>query len=340
MKDNVVFRYSSRVENKKHVKKRSLRAPVQVFLLAGVVFTIGWFMLFREPSQTTQEDQTILVSATQTVEQADAQQQPAYALANMPFPIEGQAAIGTLSDGVLQSSSENEQVQPMASITKIVTALAVLEKAPLEPGQKGDTIMLSAQDEQYYWEYVAVGGTVTDVSAGLEISQYDALQAMLLPSSNNMADTIIDYYFSSREEYLAYANNMLRDYGLTQTTVADASGFSPGSVSTPSDLVAIGQKALQNPVVAEIVAKPKTSIAIAGEVPNYNVLIEEEGITGIKPGLTDEAGRCLLFSADTVDAAGDTVTIVGVVMGINDFGVYVNSSLAMLDEAKKQIASQ
>jgi D-alanyl-D-alanine carboxypeptidase (penicillin-binding protein 5/6) len=339
MKDNVVFRYSHRVENKKHVRKRSLRMPFQVLLLASVVFGVGWFTLYHEPSQTDQDNQSILGSAVQTVEPATAQNTATYELTNMPFPSEGQGAIGTLQDGALLAST-NEEAQPMASITKLITALAILEKAPLLPGENGDTIMLTAQDEQYYWDYVAIGGTVTDVSAGLEISQYDVLQAMLLPSSNNMADTIVDYYFSSREEYLDFTNKLLQEYGLTKTTVADASGFSPNNISTPSELISIGQKALQNPVIAEIVAKPKSSIAIAGEIPNYNALIEEEGITGIKPGFTDEAGRCLLFSSDITDASGDAVTVIGVIMGVDSYEVYVNSALSMLDEAKKQILSQ
>lgn len=210
----------------------------------------------------------------------------------------------------------------------------------MDIGQSGDMLQLTAQDEQYYWDYVAIEGTVTAVTAGSEMSQYEALQAMLLPSSNNIADTLVDKYFSSRQEYLDYANALLQRLGLSNTRVADASGFSPESVSTPSDMIIVGRKALQNPVIAEIVAQPSAVLSVGGEVPNYNALIGEDTVTGIKPGLTDEAGRCLLFSADTTDATGNTVTIIGVVMGIDSFEVYFDGSLAMIEQASQQIAAQ
>jgi serine-type D-Ala-D-Ala carboxypeptidase (penicillin-binding protein 5/6) len=263
-----------------------------------------------------------------------------YDLSSVTFPTEGYSAIGTLEGGPSHASHNDEVSVPMASITKVVTALAILKKAPIPEGGQGDTITLNQQDEQYYHDYVSVLGTVSPVTAGLEMTQYEAIQAMLLPSANNMADTLVDRYFESREEFIDYANNMLENYGLTKTKIADASGFNPGSVSTPSELIVVGQKALRSRVIAEIVKQPEATITVAGVIPNYNNLILEPGVTGIKPGHTDEAGLCLLFSAEVKNAEGDIVTVIGATLGIQDRSVYRLGTLAMLNEARTSIKLQ
>lgn len=284
----------------------------------------------RQSSQTTQSEESSTVKPSESP----------YDLASVTFPSEGQSAIGTLEFGVIRKSSETEQLNPMASITKIITALAILERAPLSLGEPGDTVTLTSQDEKYYHDYLAAQGTITPVTAGLTMTQYEALQAILLPSSNNIADTLVDRYFQSRDEYLEYANEMLTRFGLQYTRVADASGFSPQSVSTPSEMIVIGQKALQNPVIAEIVAQPKAIIAIAGEIRNYNPLILEPGVTGIKPGTTDEAGYCLLYSVNIVDKSGRDVTVIGIVMGLRSNLTYLTEIEAMLASARNAIESQ
>ncbi len=263
-----------------------------------------------------------------------------YDFSEIILPDEGQSALGTAGFGVIKTSLDIEKPAPMASITKIITVLAILQKSDLKLGEKGKIIVLTAQDEQYYRDYLAIDGTITPVTAGLEMNEYEALQAILLPSSNNMTDSLVDRYFSNREEFLNFANSMISSFGLTNTRLADASGFSPESVSTPSDLIIIGQKALQNPIIAEIVAQPNATVAVAGSLRNYNMLISEPGVTGIKPGATDQAGYCLLFSANTTNKAGQTETIIGAVMGINDRVRYYDSALQMLNDAKSKILTQ
>ena len=298
-------KYNLRSNNKPKSKRKGVVFAflVSVFLLMGI-FT------FLRYSPTTNNEQDVASAEVVTKE-------PKYDLSSIVPPPEGQFAIANLVDGI-EVDYENEDLAPMASLTKLVTALAVLEKSPLSPGEQGDIITLSAQDEQYYRDYIAIEGTVTAVTAGLQMSQYEALQTMLLASSNNMSDTIVDYYFDSKEEYLEYANNLLKDMGLTYTEVADTTGFSPQSVSTPSELLVIGEKALENQIIAEIVAQPEATVSVAGEIPNYNALIDLPFVTGLKPGLTDEAGYCLLFSMDIPDSNGEIVTAIAVVMGLRD----------------------
>ncbi len=254
-------------------------------------------------------------------------------LQNIVLPVAGQSAMGTLELGPIKVS-DNETQAPIASITKIITSLVILEKRPISLGEQGDTITLTAQDEQYYYDYLALEGTLTPVTAGLTMSQYEALQAMLLPSSNNMADTLVDQYFSSKEEYLTFANQYLDEKGLSDTQVADTTGFSPESRSTPSDLIKLGQLALENAVIKQIVAQPTAIISVAGEIPNYNPLIEDPDIIGIKPGATDEAGYTLLFAANLPKKSGEIETVIAVTLGQQDRAEYVQSARSMIAEAR------
>lgn len=250
------------------------------------------------------------------------------------WPSRGQAAIGTLGDGVLARSHSDEQQRPIASLAKVITALAVLEKAPLQPGEGGITITFDASDEQLYHEYLAKDGSVTAVTAGASMNQYQALQAILLPSSNNMSDSLVRRVFGSVDAYVQYANDMIGRYGLTQTRVDDASGFSPHTTSTTSEMIAIGQKALNHPVIAEIVAQSEADIPLSGVIPNYTLIIDDEHVNGIKIGNTDEAGWCLLFSAKYANDTGKEATLIGVVLGEENAAALRDSSERLLASAK------
>ena len=298
---------------------------------------IGIVALLQSFSNGTNPNNTSQVLAEQTSAQSANQIQEAQIdspLQNVPFPEAGQAAIGTLDKGVIKHT-ENETQAPIASMTKVITALVVLEKRPLEIGQQGDTITLTEKDAQYFNDYYAKLGTVTAVNVGATMTQYEALQAMLLPSSNNMSDTLVDRYFSSQEEYLKFANDYLQKNGLSNTVVADASGFSPDSKSTPSDLIKIAQMALNNSVIKEIVAQPFATLNVAGDVPNYNQLINEPGVIGIKPGTTDEAGYCLLFAANLPYSSGKNNVVIAVSMGQTDRPAFIASLKAMLESSRE-----
>lgn len=255
----------------------------------------------------------------------------------LAWPARGQAALGTLDDGVLVRSHPDEQQRPIASLAKVITALAVLEKAPMQPGGSGITFTLDAQDEASYHEYLAKDGAVTAVTAGENMSQYHALQAMLLPSSNNMSDSLVRRVFGSVDAYVTYANDMVKRYGLEQTHVDDASGFSPHTTSTVSEMIAIGQKALTNPVIAEIVAQEHAEIPLSGVVPNYSLILENRSVSGIKIGNTDEAGWCLLFSAKHTDDTGQAVTLIGVVLGEDNPEALKTSSENLLTSAQAEL---
>ncbi len=322
-----MFRKTNTYHDRKQMPYRQTRFFRYITIFIITLLAMGFSILFLN----NKDSQNIILD-TAIVETAEAEPVP-HPLDNIILPQGVESAVGTLTDGTVMASEPTNPI-PMASITKIVTALVVLEKAPINLGESGDMITLSSKDEDYYWKYATLEGTLTPVTAGYTMSQYEILQTMLLPSSNNMSDTLVDYYFDSHEEFLHKANEYLSKNGLSDTKVVDATGFSPESVSTPSDLIKLGQLALKNPVVAEIVAQPEANVSVAGHIRNYNVLIGEPNVTGIKPGFTEDAGSCLLYSANFVSASGDKQTVIMVVMGAQDRSTYAASTLSLLDQAR------
>ena len=253
----------------------------------------------------------------------------------LAWPAVGQAAVGSVEDGLLASSSDNEALRPTASMAKVITALAIMEKQPFELGQAGQTYTITTEDIANMNAYIAEDGLVLPLLIGTELTQYQAMQRMLIASDNNITDMLAEKTFGSQEAYVSYAQDMLQRMGLSRTVVADASGFNPATVSTPSELVTIGIAALKNPVIAEIVSQSQAEIPGVGIIKNTNQLLGTDGVLGIKTGTTDEAGHCLLFAAHYAAEGGQKVTIVGVIMGDTNATSLFSDSRKLLASAKQ-----
>ena len=253
------------------------------------------------------------------------------AAAEPVMPDFGTSAVGAVGfPGVLAASGSTTTV-PIASITKMVTALLILDAKPLAADEAGPDITFTGADIDFYYEALAEGGSVAPVVNGMKLSQRDAMLAMLLASGNNYAESLIVWAFGSEQAYLAAAAEWLTDQGLADTTVADASGISPDSVSTAANLVELAKLVTANPALAAMVAIPTIDLPVIGPIENTNTLIGTLGVSGIKTGMTDVAGSCLLFSGD-VQVGSETITLVGVVLnGVSRAAV--NSAVAALIES-------
>lgn len=221
--------------------------------------------------------------------------------------------------------------RPIASISKVVTALVILDRMPIVEGD-GPLRELTAQDEQYYYDALAEGESRVYAEAGSVISERDALEAMLISSSGNHARTLVDWAFGSLDAFPAAAAEWLAANGLSSTTILEPTGVDPRNTSTIPDLIRLGELALANPVTAGIVAQPSADIPDVGQIGSSNDLLGVDGIDGIKTGTLDEAGACLLFSADAV-VGGRTVTLVGAVLGGPDHATVDESVRALLASA-------
>ncbi|MDD9153128.1 D-alanyl-D-alanine carboxypeptidase [Plantibacter flavus] len=245
------------------------------------------------------------------------------------WPGFGRGAIGAVGfDGVLSSSGEQTPF-PIASITKTITSLVVLEAKPLAAGDQGPSITLTDADVGFYYDTIAENGSAAPVVAGSVFTQRQMLEALLLPSANNYSISLAVWAFGSVDAYLDAARAWLDARGLTGTTVTNTSGLGETNVSTPSDLVTIGKLVLADPVLSSIVKEPTAVLPAIGEVENTNALLGQYGVTGMKTGTDDASGACLLFSAD-LQVEGRTVTVVGVILGADDHTVLNEAVVSLL----------
>jgi serine-type D-Ala-D-Ala carboxypeptidase (penicillin-binding protein 5/6) len=249
----------------------------------------------------------------------------------LPWPASGQSALGAKGYGVLAAHSSANPV-PIGSTAKTITALAVLKQKPITAGTQGKSITLDGSDVVLFNNYYSQGGSVTKVSAGEQITELQALQSMLLPSSNNMADTLAKWAFGSVNAYITYANRMVKNMGLRHTTVGDTNGFSDTTTSTADDMVRLGLAAMQDPSIAKVVGQTSADIPSAGTIKNLNVLLGQEGIYGIKTGYTQKAGGCYLFAAQHM-VGGQKISYIGAILGQPLLGDALNESLTILSSA-------
>lgn len=253
---------------------------------------------------------------------------------DLDWPAFGQSAIATANQGILAIHGPQTPMAT-ASIAKVITALLVLQKYPLQPGQTGPTLTLTTADVNLYADYLAKDGSVVAVQAGEQLTEYQLLEGILLPSANNLADSAAIWAYGSLEAYHEAANQYLATHGLTDTvTAVDASGYDGATTSTSSDLARLGQLALAEPVVAEIVAKPSAYLPTNGTVYNYNTVLGEQGIIGIKTGNNDQDLGAFLFAAQ-LPVGSKTVTVTGAIMGAGSLRQALQSSLPLLASVQR-----
>ncbi|KLU67676.1 D-alanyl-D-alanine carboxypeptidase DacF precursor [Desulfosporosinus acididurans] len=232
---------------------------------------------------------------------------------SVTFPEQGESAVGTENLGVI-TSTPNQSPVPIASVTKIMTAYLVLKTHPLQPGQSGPALTMSAQDFAGYQNALSNGYSYLKIEEGETLTEKQLLEGLLLPSGDNVADTLGRWVSGSDEAFVAKMNETAKSLGMTKTHYADASGVSETTVSTAVDQIKIAQAAMQDPVFRQIVAMPQATLPVAGTVYNVNSMVGKHGITGIKTGSTTAAGGCFV-SATPVVAGDETHYIIGAVLG-------------------------
>lgn len=256
---------------------------------------------------------------------------PTSTAATIEWPSYGASALGAIGyDGVLTQSGSTEQL-PMASIAKIITTLVVLDAHPLELGDSGPTITTNQADVELYQHYLALNGSLAPVRVGLELTQLQLLQLSLVHSANNYVGTLVNWAFGSEDAFVPIAQQWLADHGLTGTTLVEPTGIDPADTATAADLVHLGELALANPVVAQLVSTKKVDVPGVGTLENTNALLGVDGVNGLKTGTLDDFGANLLFSANRT--YGDsTITVVGVVLGAKDHDVLDGDITTALDD--------
>jgi D-alanyl-D-alanine carboxypeptidase (penicillin-binding protein 5/6) len=231
---------------------------------------------------------------------------------HLDWPMGGQAAVEVEGIGSLGSSGDSRPLA-IASVAKIMTAYLTLLEYPLSPGNSGFAITVTPADVREERQRAAQDQSVLPVRAGEELTEREALEALLLPSANNVAQLLAYHARGGVEGFLARMNRTARLLGMSATTYTSPSGYDAATVSTASDQLKLAAMAMRIPAFRRIVSLRSVRLPLAGEVANYNGLVGHDGYVGIKTGSDRAAGGCLVF-AKRVEIGSRKLTVLGAVL--------------------------
>lgn len=205
------------------------------------------------------------------------------------------------TDEVLYEKNADKQVYP-ASITKIMTALLMLESDKYDPDAK------IAMSEQALDLISGTGSSVSLLRAGEEITQLDLVYMVLMSSYGDCALLAAEYYGGSAENFVAMMNSRATELGLTNTHYENPIGLHhQENYTTARDTYVLTKFALQNATFKEVCESTrhtvKTSLSGQRVLSTTNFLQDNTTnyyytyAKGVKTGYTDEAGRCLVSTA-------------------------------------------
>jgi len=237
------------------------------------------------------------VAPTITAEQIAVDSAPA---ATVVWPANGSAAVGIQGMSTLASTPDRDEI---ASITKVASVMMVLEKLPLKVGEQGPSFEFTRADHRDYLQYRWSNQSSLDVPVGGSLTEYQMLQGVLLGSANNYIDRLARELWGSEQAFADAAATWLSDHGVEGISLHSPSGFDHDNVATPAALVRLGEVAMENPVLAEIVGTRSAEIPGVGTVTNTNKMLDDAGVVGVKTGTLTHNWN-LLTAKDI--AVGDT----------------------------------
>lgn len=229
-----------------------------------------------------------------------------------PWPVEGSAAMAIEGLGQLGTSGTTTPV-PISGLVKVMTAYVVLRDHPIPAGSLGPDITVTSATLAAESAEVASQQAVVPVLPGESLSEYNALAGILVASGNDLAVLLADWDAGSTTAFVAKMNATASRLGMGRTHFVDPTGTATGSVSTPSDLIKLGEAALRIPAFRTLVAMPQASFPFVGVVYNLDTNLGQSGFLGIKTGADAASGGSYLFAAErAVDSR--QVVVVGAVL--------------------------
>ena len=311
-----------RARTTRRIRIRWIRVAGLLVVVAAIAATLGSRLLASSPSTATTPTDVI------PGEHHGALGTPPSTV----WPAEGQAAFVQAGQSEIHVGP-NQHAAAIASVAKVMTAYLVLRDRPLRPGEDGPTITLTEADVIDTDRRRRQEESVVSIAAGEQLTERQALQALLLPSANNIAAVLARWAAGSEDRFVARMNAIARSLGMTHTRYTDPSGYDDATVSTAADQVRIVDRAMRVPVFASIVGTPTAVLPVAGSVHNTNALLGRYGFVGVKTGSDAAAGGCFAFRAIRwIDGARTTIT--GVVLGQpghDRIGAALEAAAAMVD---------
>jgi D-alanyl-D-alanine carboxypeptidase (penicillin-binding protein 5/6) len=215
------------------------------------------------------------------------------ATVSLPWPAGLQSAVSIPAVGYTADSGPQHPV-PIASMTKIMTAYVVLHDHPLTPGDDGPAITITADDASNYSTDLGSDQASVPLVAGEVMTERQMLGAMLVHSANDLAYSVACWDAGSLAAFVTKMNTAAASLDMTQTHYADASGYTPQSVSTPADLLKVADADMANPTFAVMVAQSSAPLPTGATVYTYTPLLASSGgvpgVVGVKSGFTSAAG--------------------------------------------------
>ncbi|HWI68362.1 MAG TPA: D-alanyl-D-alanine carboxypeptidase family protein [Nitrospiraceae bacterium] len=192
------------------------------------------------------------------------------------------------SGRVLYEHDAGKRMSP-ASLTKIMSALVILEK-----GQLDDFVTISPSAARAHKTHLRV-------KAGQVFKLEDLLKAMLIVSANDACLAAVEHVGGDEAQFVSLMNAKAEELGLSDTHFSNGCGFdNPDHYSTAEDLATLSIMALDQPIFRQLVREERAMITpINGHrayvLHNTNRLLGRiPGVEGIKTGFTSKAGRCLI----------------------------------------------
>lgn len=247
-------------------------------------------------------------------------------------PVSGDPALSALVPGVSMPSGVLRTTdgrtlwersaaaeRAMASTTKVMTALVVLDNAELT-----DTVTVSAAA-------AAVGEAEVGLVAGETYTVQQLLEATLVHSGNDAAFALAEYVAGDEAAFVALMNEKATQLGLAHTAYTNPHGLDEaGHFTSAADLATLSTVAMADPRFAAIVSMPKVNVRAGGALKSFDssnkLLGTYEGANGIKTGWTNDAGYCLVASAQR-----GNVGFIAVVLGTTTENERFEEARALLD---------
>ena len=211
------------------------------------------------------------------------------------------------TDGQLLAGANAGAARPIASLTKIMTALIVVERT-----QGDETVRVSKRAEK------AGDGSEIGMKSGQEYTVDTLLKAMLVYSANDAAVALAEYVGNSEDAFIDLMNTRAKALDLTSTTFTSVTGLDTESLTTssPTDVAELSRVAMKDPRIRAAAALPSVKVTRPGDgaitLKNRNKLLGAyDGVDGVKTGFTDTAGNCLVIhwtARATSDGRGGSLT--------------------------------
>ena len=222
------------------------------------------------------------------------------AAASVPPLRSPQAIVVDDASGEVLLQKNGDAVAPIASLTKLLTAMVVLDAQ-----QDADELLRIAPVDRD-------GRSSGGLRVGALASRGSLLELALMASDNHAASALARHYPGGLPAFHAAVQRKIASLGLTHTVIEEPTGLSPANVSSAQDLARLLRAAAAYPLIAEITSRRSQMVSVNGRplvVHNTNPLVGAPGwnIVLSKTGFTNEAGRCLSMR---LQAAGRTVSVV------------------------------